>query len=108
MTECTILKSFPYSKDGFTTLHAVKGEVCDIPDGLVPGLTKEGYVASAGGTKAISGAPENKMVEVPENKEPGEDIAAVRDEYQRVVGRRAYHGWDINELKAKIAEHGNG
>lgn len=36
--------------------------------------------------------------------EPAGDISAVRDEYERVVGKRAYHGWDIPTLRAKIAE----
>lgn len=30
-------------------------------------------------------------------------LKALRDEYQEVVGKRAYHGWDADELREKIA-----
>lgn len=33
---------------------------------------------------------------------PPLDIAAVRDLYERVVGKKPFHGWDIDTLKAKI------
>jgi len=36
--------------------------------------------------------------------EPVEDIADVRAEYERVVGKRAYHGWDIPTLRQKMVE----
>jgi hypothetical protein len=35
---------------------------------------------------------------------PVEDITTVRAEYFDVVGKRAFNGWDIETLKAKIAE----
>jgi hypothetical protein len=35
---------------------------------------------------------------------PVEDIAAVRDEYARAVGRKPFMGWDIPTLRTKIAE----
>lgn len=35
-----------------------------------------------------------------------DDLAAVRDEYQRVVGKRPFMGWDAATLRAKIAEAG--
>lgn len=35
-----------------------------------------------------------------------EDIKAVRDEYEAVIGKRPFNGWDIETLKAKIAAHG--
>jgi hypothetical protein len=31
-------------------------------------------------------------------------LTALRAEYQQVVGKRAFHGWSADELKAKIAE----
>lgn len=31
-------------------------------------------------------------------------LAVLRDEYQRVLGKRAFHGWDEDTLRAKIAE----
>ena len=36
--------------------------------------------------------------------DPEEEIKALREEYQDVVGKRPYHGWDAETLKAKIAE----
>ena len=33
-----------------------------------------------------------------------DDLAALRAEYQDVVGKKAYHGWSADELRAKIAE----
>lgn len=37
---------------------------------------------------------------------PGQDdaLSALRAEYQEVVGKRPYHGWDAETLRAKIAE----
>mgnify|MGYP001565855248 CR=1 FL=1 len=39
-----ILKSFPFSRDGLTTLQAVAGSDEDIPDRLISGLQSEGFV----------------------------------------------------------------
>lgn len=36
---------------------------------------------------------------------PIEDMAALRTEYQRLVGKRAFHGWDEAELRARMAAH---
>lgn len=73
-----VLRSFPYSRDGYTTLQAVKGERTDVPDHLVPGLEREGYI---GGTKDAGPSPEDKMIRAtPENKrtaEPRADQAQV-------------------------------
>ena len=33
-----------------------------------------------------------------------DEITALRAEYQDVVGKKAYHGWSADELRAKIAE----
>ena len=33
-----------------------------------------------------------------------DDLAALRAEYQDVVGKKAYHGWAAEALRAKIAE----
>jgi len=46
-------------------------------------------------TRAMRAAPD---------PEPVEDIADVRAEYERVIGKRAYHGWDIPTLRQKMAE----
>ena len=101
---CDILKSFPYSLDGLKTFQASQGSQCEIPDALVPGLEREGYVAPAGArteSKAQSGAPENKAIETaPENK--GDEMADLRAEYERVFGKRPFMGWDADELRRRI------
>ncbi|MCO5085148.1 MAG: hypothetical protein M9939_26655 [Mesorhizobium sp.] len=33
-----------------------------------------------------------------------DELTALRSEYQEKVGKRAYHGWNVEALKAKIAE----
>lgn len=35
---------------------------------------------------------------------PADDLAALRDQYQTVVGKKPYHGWDADELRKRIAE----
>ena len=97
--QCEILKAFPFSRDGITQERADVGSDADIPDDLVPGLRDAGFIS----TKDAGASPENKMQPPPaENKA---DIADVRAEYERVVGKRPFHGWDAETLKAKIAEH---
>jgi len=34
----------------------------------------------------------------------GDDMAQLRKDYQEVVGKRAFNGWDAATLKAKIVE----
>lgn len=34
----------------------------------------------------------------------GDDLTELRATYQEKVGKRAYHGWDADTLRAKIAE----
>ena len=36
---------------------------------------------------------------------PNDELSELRAKYQEVVGKKAYHGWDIEELAQKIAEH---
>ena len=33
-----------------------------------------------------------------------DELTELRAEYQEVVGKRAYHGWDADTLREKIAE----
>lgn len=33
-----------------------------------------------------------------------DDLSALRAEYQEVVGKRPFHGWDAETLRAKISE----
>ena len=35
---------------------------------------------------------------------PADDLTALRAEYQEAVGKKPYHGWDADTLRAKIAE----
>ena len=54
-------------------------------------LGKLGYTASV------------ETVSAPDPDEP--DIAAVRAEYERLIGKRPFMGWDAATLRAKIAAH---
>ncbi|HLP66764.1 MAG TPA: hypothetical protein VK181_04520 [Rhizobium sp.] len=54
--ECTILKSFPLSRDGVKNEALAIGDVVDVPDGLVDGLVSAGYVAK--GASSSFAAPE--------------------------------------------------
>lgn len=68
---CKILRSFPYTRDGYTQSQAVVDSVEDIPAVLVEGLEKEGYLTRmpAVEAKAVLDAPENKEIRTaPENK----------------------------------------
>lgn len=37
-----------------------------------------------------------------EPQEEDGEIKALREQYQDVVGKRAFHGWDANELRERI------
>ena len=39
-----------------------------------------------------------------EPAEAADDLAALRAEYLRIVGKRPFHGWDAAELKRRMAE----
>lgn len=47
---------------------------------------------------------ENPM---PATEQP-DPLEALRAEYQTAVGRRAYHGWDADQLRAKIEQSRQG
>ena len=36
--------------------------------------------------------------------EPTDELVELRAEYAAVIGKKAYHGWDADTLRAKIAE----
>ncbi|WP_201455570.1 hypothetical protein [Roseovarius indicus] len=36
-------------------------------------------------------------------EEPADPISALREEYERVVGKRPFMGWDADKLREKIA-----
>ncbi|WP_226576538.1 hypothetical protein [Acuticoccus sediminis] len=65
---------------------------------------KKARVAREVGTLAPPPADLVQMVKA--DAEPVTDIKAIRDEYERVLGKRPFNGWDIATLRAKIAEHG--
>lgn len=44
------------------------------------------------------------QAEKPPEPEPDLDIADVRAEYERIVGKRPFNGWDIPTLKRKMSE----
>lgn len=126
MIPCTILKSFPYSLDGFTPSHAEAGSVADIPAGLIEGLASEGYLRAATAveieTRSVAIAPENKAIRsAPENKhalvhdgngrpggapkpERSDDLASLRAEYQTRFGKRPFMGWNAAELRERLEE----
>lgn len=37
--------------------------------------------------------------------EPSEDLTALRAKYRKTVGKQAWHGWDAETLRQKIADH---
>ena len=37
-------------------------------------------------------------------EDQADELDALRDEYKEVVGKRAYHAWDADTLREKIAE----
>lgn len=37
---------------------------------------------------------------------PADELTELRAKYQEVVGKKAYHGWDAEELAEKIADAG--
>lgn len=47
-----------------------------------------------------------KVVTVQPDPAPVDDIADVRAEYERVVGKRPFMGWDTPTLRQKMAEAG--
>lgn len=40
----------------------------------------------------------NKSIKVPEQDE----LSKAREEYYEAIGKRPYHGWDVEELRSKI------
>jgi len=106
MAECKILKPFSYSQDGINAITATAGAIADIPDALVPGLEKEGYVTHSVAAKAIPAAAENKMLSgADENKEapPSSPDYIVGSYEARDVGRGWYaicrYGVEVSGVK---------
>ena len=71
--DCLILKSFEFSRDGRTTTLAAEGDTIDLPDAMVPGLFKEGFVGEPKKVAAPAPPPHPaaKMMPPLENKDAG-------------------------------------
>ena len=41
---------------------------------------------------------------VSDEADEGDELAQLRAQYQEVMGKRPFHGWDAETLKAKMAE----
>lgn len=54
-------------------------------------------------TKVITQSEKQKTVEL----STPDDIQKVREEYQKLFGKRAYHGWGVEEIKEKIRNSSN-
>lgn len=74
----TVLRSFPFSRDGVKTEQAVKGEIVDLPDGMVEGLVVERFVSAILPEPALT-ANEARALEslppLPAASEPGVEAA---------------------------------
>ncbi|MCF1502189.1 hypothetical protein L0F51_00220 [Afifella sp. H1R] len=86
---CKVLKDFPFSRDGFTTVSAKAGTSPDVPDRLVAGLRREGYLSCVGDksldataeNKAVLSAEEQQVMPAFENKAEGSSsVSAAGDE----------------------------
>jgi hypothetical protein len=49
-------------------------------------------------------APAEAAAETPTPATPDADLAATREEYQTKLGKRPFHGWDVEELRRRISE----
>lgn len=99
---CKILRSFPYSHDGFTPEFAEAGSVVGVPADLVEGLARAGYLRRAGEAKTMGRAVENKMIEAaPENKDD-EEVDLLRGEYAEITGKKPHHLWRAPRLREEI------
>ncbi len=60
-------------------------------------------------SRASYGYMRRDMVAAPVKQskpEPQDDtLSALRAQYQKVVGKKAFHGWSAEEIEQKIAEH---
>lgn len=55
-------------------------------------------------TKVVTVHPDPVAAEPVVPAGASDELATLRAEYQSAVGKRAFHGWDVNTLRAKIAE----
>jgi hypothetical protein len=89
------LKDFKMSYDHINIVDVRKGEKLNVPDHLVYGLVKEGFVTKPGShVKAQTAAPENKMMPSHEDKagiatDSGEQFSdrQLRDAIKEATGK---------------------
>ena len=101
--KCEILKNFPFAKDGINIKNAEAGETVTIPERLVKGLIEGGFISPAGGAKAVQ-VPENKAVipTMPAAPVVDDELKEARDMYQEKMGKRPFHGWDVEEILERM------
>lgn len=112
-----VLKPFCFAADGLRVVHLQAGMTVDLPDYVMPGLAREGFVRAvpasskepvrAPETTAIFLAPEHSRSDAPGgSSRPGDPIgnlSALRADYRRITGKRPFPGWDAAELSKRIA-----
>ena len=55
------------------------------------------YVKKEENNKSKKEEPKDEVVDQ-------EELNKVREEYEEVIGKKAFHGWDVETLRQKIAE----
>jgi len=78
--------------DAFASNQGVEMEV----------IEREGKSSKAAAKPAK--ATEKKPDKTEANDADKKELDALRDEYEALAGKRVYHGWDAEQLKAKIEE----
>ncbi len=58
-------------------------------------------VTAEGPAAAPAAAPQATLLD---DAPPSDGLAALREEYFQAAGKRAFHGWDAETLRAKIAD----
>lgn len=80
-------------------------------------LTKLGYVATSPPFVPAPMPDPPPVVEPPVDEDEdddgppddlGQQLKAAREQYERVTGKRPYHGWDVAELARRIADFHRG
>lgn len=99
MPRATVLKGFPFSRTGTDTHTAVAGVDIDVPDHLVDGLAREGFIRMYG-QKGAGAAPENKAeAAAPENKTGGGNV-----DHPLVAKHRGRGSWSIMDGEEEVVQ----
>lgn len=89
------------------------GDTGELPDAMARDYYDAGIVKIGKANKpAPEQEPDLSQLDHDGDGEPGgstsggdgEDMKALRQEYEKVVGKRAFPGWDADTLRAKMAE----